>query len=214
MDADARSGRKDAIHREDFYPTAWDEAIYTDPVSKSKALYGIPFNMDSRALFYNKSLLKKAGFVDAKGEAQPPKTWEELEAMELKLMEVDEDGRTTRLGFVPNFGDSWLYIFGWMNGGEFMSADGKTCTLNDPKIVRALEWMKRQYDRQGGAKNVYAFQSSFQGGQLDPFIIGKIAMKIDGVWRLNELAHYGKDLDWGVAPPPIPQDQVTAPTRP
>jgi ABC-type sugar transport system permease subunit/ABC-type glycerol-3-phosphate transport system substrate-binding protein len=209
VNADIKAGRADAIHSQDYFPSAWDEAVYTDPVSGSKTLYGVPFNMDSRALFYNKSMLKKAGFVDAHGQALPPRTWEQLEAMEAKLTQTDEDGHIIRLGFVPNYGNSWLYIFGWMNGGEFMSADGKRCTLNDPRIVGALDWMTQQYDNQGGAKAVYAFQSSFQGGELDPFIIGKVAMKIDGVWMLHQMSQYARNLDWGVAPPPIPQDMVT-----
>lgn len=205
---DEAAKRPDAIHRQDYFPTAWNEAIYTDPRNQSKALYGIPFNIDSRALFYNKSLLKRAGFVDAQGHARPPKTWEQLEAMAVKLTQHDDQDRITRLGFVPNYGNTFLYLFGWMNGGEFMSADGRTCTLDDPKVVGALDWMTGLYDKLGGAKAVYGFQSSFQSGDLDPFITGKIGMKIDGVWVLDSMAQYARNLDWAVAPPPIPRDQV------
>jgi multiple sugar transport system permease protein len=95
-----------------------------------------------------------------------------------------------------------------MNGGEFMSADGKTCTLNDPKIVGALDWMTRVYDKLGGAKSVYAFQSTFQSGDLDPFILGKIGIKIDGVWVLDSMAQFATHLNWGAAPPPMPEAEV------
>lgn len=95
-----------------------------------------------------------------------------------------------------------------MNGGEFMSADGRKVTLNDPNIVGALDWMTRVYDRLGGAKSVYAFQSSFQGGDLDPFITGKVAMKIDGVWVLDSMAQYARQMNWGAAPPPLPQKEL------
>ena len=205
---DLASGNKDAIKREDFYDTAWNEAIYTDPKTATKSLVGIPFNFDSRALLYNKDLLKRAGYVDAHGEAQPPRSWEELEEMAVKLTDHDEKGRTTRLGFVPNWGNSWLYIFGWMNGGEFMSADGRKVTLNEPNIVGALDWMTKVYDELGGAKSVYAFQSSFQGGELDPFIVGKIAMKIDGVWVLDNMAQFARQMNWGAAPPPLPKKEL------
>jgi len=138
---DLATGRKDAIKKDDFFETAWNEAIYTDPLTGSKALYGVPFNMDSRALIYNKDLLKRAGYVDANGEGRPPKSWEEMEEMAQKLTETDDKGRVTRLGFIPNQGNTFLYMFGWMNGGEFMSADGRKCTLNSPNIVGALDWM-------------------------------------------------------------------------
>ncbi|HXC64045.1 MAG TPA: extracellular solute-binding protein, partial [bacterium] len=200
IDADVKSGRPDAVHKEDFYESAWNETIYTNPQNpKDHGVYGIPYKMDSRAMFYNKNLLKRAGFVDAKGEAQPPRTWEQLEAMASKLTEVDEQGHVVRMGFIPNQGNTFLYLFGWQNGGEFMSADGRRCTLNDPKIVGALEWMTGVYDKLGGAKLVTGFQSSFQGGDLDPFITGKIGLKIDGVWQLDTMAQFARQahLEWG-----------------
>lgn len=189
----------DAIQQADFYPACWNEALLDG------RLYGVPSSVDDRALFYNKDLLKRAGFVDETGEARPPRTWEELEAMAVKLTERDAKGRIRRLGFVPNYGNSWLYIYGWMNGGEFMSPDGRTCTLNDPHVVGALDFMTRIYDALGGAQGVYAFQSTFQGGDLDPFIAGRIVMKIDGFWMVpGSLAQFGRDMNYGVAPPPMP----------
>ena len=200
---DSTSGRDDAIRADEYYRSCWDEVVYHGSV------YGIPNKLDNRALFYNKDLLKRGGFVDQKGEACPPKTWEELEEMAVKLTEKDAQGRVTRMGFVPNFGNSWLYIYGWMNGGEFMSADGKQCTLNDPRVVDALTWMTKVYDALGGAQQVYAFQSSFQGGDLDPFVLGKIAMKIDGFWQVTgTMAQFGRNVNWGVAPPPMPAAEV------
>ncbi len=204
LEEDLKARHPGAIRRSEFYPACWDEAVYTDPLTSKSALYGIPSSLDNRALFYNKDLLKRAGYVDAAGEGRPPKTWEELEEMALKLTERDKQGRPQRMGFVPNFGNSWLYIYGWMNGGEFMSADGRRCTLNDPRIVQALEWMTGIYDKLGGAKEVYAFQSTFQGGDLDPFLLGKVALKIDGVWMLDPMAHFARHLNWGLAPPPMP----------
>src|SRR4029077_8388150 len=100
-------------------------------------------------------------------------------------------------------------LYGWMNGGQFMSADGKQCTLNDPKVVSALEWMTRVYDKLGGVENVNAFHSTFQGGDLDPFITGKLAMKIDGFWQITDsIAQFGRNVNYGIARPPIPQAMV------
>jgi len=89
-----------------------------------------------------------------------------------------------------------------------MSPDGRTCTLNHDGIAYALDFMTRVYDGLGGAEAVKAFESSFQGGDLDPFILGKVAMKIDGSWQLEPLARYGPDLDFGTAAPPMPQREL------
>lgn len=209
LQKDAEAHDPDAIRAENYYRSCWDEVVYQNPDTGKSGIYAIPESADDRALFYNTDLLKRAGFVDEKGDARPPKTWEELETMAVKLTEHDEQGRITRLGFAPNYGNSWLYIYGWMNGGEFMSADGKRCTLNDPRIVDALAWMTRVYDSLGGVKPVSAFQSSFQSGQLDPFLMGKIVMKIDGFWQIGDtLAQFGKNVSYAAAPPPMPAAEV------
>ncbi len=196
------------VRQEDFYPACWDEAVFSDPHTGSRTLYGIPFNADDRALLYNKDILVRHGYTNELGEARPPRTWEELEEMAVAMTERDARGTIQTIGFIPNFGNSWLYLYGWQAGGEFMSPDGRTCTLNSPEIVRALEFMTRIYDRLGGVKDVYAFQSTFQGDALDPFVLGKVAMKIDGVWIMESLARFGLDLDFALAAPPMPAAEL------
>lgn len=200
---DRAANNPDAVKPEEYYPSCWAEASYNGNV------YGIPTGVDDRALFYNKDLLKRAGFVDDHGEARPPRTWDDLAEMAARLSEYDENGRLTRAGFVPNFGNAWLAMYAWTNGGKFMEADGKTVTLNHPRNVEALEFMKRIYDSLGGAEKVNAFHSTFQGGDLDPFLAGQIALKIDGFWALRSApAQYGGNFAWGVVPPPRPAREL------
>jgi multiple sugar transport system permease protein len=215
---DAQSGEPDAVRPENFYKSCWDEVVYQNPVSGERAVYAIPADVDDRALFYNKDLLKRGGYVDANGEARPPQTWEELEEMAVKLTEYDSRGLIKQLGFAPNFGNAWLYLYSWMNGGEFISADRRTCTMNSPPVVQALEWMTRVYDSIGGAERAYAFQGGIQSGQVsvapgevDPFVRGHVAMKIDGYWIFPQiLAQFGRDLNYAVALPPLPASAVAA----
>jgi multiple sugar transport system permease protein/multiple sugar transport system substrate-binding protein len=206
---EAASGDPEAIRPENYYRSCWEEVVYTNPVTGEHGTYGVPERVDDRGLFYNKDLLKRGGFVDAQGEARPPKTWEELSEMAVKLTERNTAGAITRLGFAPNYGNAWLYLYAWMNGGHFMSPDRREVTLNSPRVVGALEWITRVYDSLGGAPAVYAFQDSAQAGQLDPFALGKVALKIDGYWTYNyNLAQYGRDLNYGVAVPPMPAEQL------
>ena len=206
---DASIHGSEAIRPENFYKSCWEEVIYENPVDHDRAVFAIPADVDDRALFYNKDLLKRAGYVDAAGEARPPRTWEELAEMAAKLTEHDARGAITRLGFAPNFGNAWLYLYSWMNGGQFMSDDRRRCTLDSPPVTQALEWMTRVYDSLGGAEKVFAFQSSNQPGELDPFVQGRVAMKIDGYWSFPEnLAQFGRDLNYGLAVPPLPAAEM------
>ncbi|MGC4031790.1 MAG: extracellular solute-binding protein [Tepidisphaeraceae bacterium] len=196
LDADRVSKHASAINPDDYYKSCFDEASYKGQV------YGIPSSNDARALYYNKDLLVRAGLVDEHGQAKPPTTWDELRDYAKKLTERDANGRLRTVGFAPNYGNSWLYLYGFLNDAKFMSDDGTQCTLASPAAIDALTYMQQVYDDAGGYEAVMAFQAGFQTDALDPFIQGKVAMKIDGNESLRQVAQYGRDVDFGIAPPP------------
>jgi len=186
-----------------FYPATWQEAQYDGQT------FAVPFNTDARALYYNENALRRAGYVDEQGRVIPPRDWDELLAYAVRLTERDEQGRITQLGFAPNLGNSWLYLYGWLNGGRFMSDDGRTVTLDDPAIVEALDYMDQLYDAVGGAEAVDAFVGSTSGQAFDPFLTGRLAMKIDHNGNLLRIAEFAPDLAFGLAPPPSPTGRAS-----
>ena len=183
------------IRPEEFYKACWAEATYKGKV------YAIPYNTDDRALYYNRTLFREAG-IDPD---DPPGTWDELMEYAKKLTAYRKDGSFKRIGFIPNFGNSWLYLYSWQNGGEFMSPDGRKCTMNNPYSVEALEYMVSIYDALKGVDAINSFSSGFKGFEFDAFLTGLVAMKIDGNWCLDGIARYSPDLDFGVAPAPVPR---------
>lgn len=188
----------DSVKQENFYPAPWKEAVYQGKI------YAIPTGIDDRLLFYNKKLFREAGLDPNK----PPRTWEELLEYSKKLTKFNPDGTYKQIGFIPNFGNSWLYLYSWQNGGEFMSPDGRTTTLANERTVGALDFMVKIYDAVGGNDKVNLFQSSFQAGEQDPFFTGKIAMVINGSWVLDGFARYAPDMDFGVVPAPVPEERL------
>ncbi len=185
------------INPKNYYEACWKEAVYQGRV------YAIPDSTDDRLLYYNKDLFRKAGL----DPNRPPRTWDELIQYTDRLTQRGDHGSFKTIGFipvVPTWTNSWFYLYSWQNGGDFMSPDGRRCTLVSPENREALQWCTDFYDRMSGAENVMAFASTFQPREMDPFIIGKMAMRIDtNVWVEN-LARYARDLDFGVAPPPVP----------
>lgn len=185
---------RDGIRAEDFYPACWDEVIYRGKI------YGIPWDTDARALYYNRSILKKYGYD------RPPADWDELADWGVRMTIKKGVNLYEQVGFAPLFGNSWLFLFGWQNGGEFLSSDGLRCVMNSPQNAAALAWMKKTYDALGGYMNVRGFEyAAGFGGTIDPFITGKIAMVINGNWVLDDIARYNPDLDFGVILPPGPK---------
>ena len=82
------------VREEDYYPACWKEANYTDPITGKRASSPSRTAPTTALLFYNKTLFRQAGIVDAKGEPKPPQTWDELLADE---QEADEAQRRRHL---------------------------------------------------------------------------------------------------------------------
>jgi len=131
----------------------------------------------------------------------------------LRLSVWDNEGRIRRVGFEPQHGNAWLYLYGWANGGEFLSTDGQRCTLDDPRIVEALQWTTDVFDAYGGAYDVVAFRKSFQTYAQDPFFLNQVAMLIHGDWFLRDLARYKRDMAFGTHAPPAPQRRTASGER-
>jgi len=204
----------DRVDLGEYYPWSIEECSYRPPgSSQAPALYGLPISADIRLLWTNRNLLRQEGLVDAQGQPQLPRTWEELRADNRRLSRYrvagDPASGLTRLGFAPGYGNSWLYIYAFQAGGSLLSPDGTRVTLTSPPISQALHFMCDCYDDIGGVQQANAFQQGFQDGPLDPFLKSQVAMKIDGSWFLDTVAAYAPDdLDWTVSPAPLPAAEV------
>lgn len=190
--------------QDQFYAAPWEEATYEGNV------YGIPTGADNRILYYNKKVFReKADALRAAGldPDRAPRTWSEILKYSEVLTEKNSDGTLKRAGFLPNFGNSWLYMYAFQNNAKFMSDDRRNCTLDSPEAEHALEFMVKGYDIVGGYEKAKSFESGFLGKENDAFLTGKVAMKIDGDWIIASLARYGPSVDFGVAPAPVPDDR-------
>lgn len=202
----ARDSKTDRLcpTEKQYYPAPWQEASYQGKV------YAIPTGSDNRILYWNRKIFnEEAGNLRKAGldPTRPPRTWSELLAYSKVLTKFDSSGKLLRAGFLPNFGNSWLYMYAFQNNANFMSPDGRKCTMNTPEAREALDYIVKGYDIVGGYEKAKSFESGFQGNENDCFIVGQVVMKIDGDWILNTLARYAPNLDFQGAPAPIPDDR-------
>lgn len=180
------------VSKDTYYPFAWEEASYEGK------LYGMPTTTDSRLVYYNKDHFDEVG-LDA---ANPPKTIAELETAAEKLT-VKDGNRFEQIGFIPWFGQGWLYGWGWAFGGDFYDPDTKTVTANDPKVIEALQWMT-DYAKKYNVENIAGFTDSQGAGAMDPFLTGQLSMKVSGPWEVSAINKFKPDLNYGVFPIPTP----------
>ena len=190
---------RDGIRGEDFFQAPWEECLYDDK------LYAVPYDTDVRLLYYNRELFREAGL----DPDRPPKTWSELREFSQLLTKRRPDGRLEQIGAVPSWGNTGLYLYCWQKGGEFLSEDGTRVTLDDPRNVAALTWI-RDYVRDYGIEQLLTLQTGFGAENQNPLITGRVAMIVYDVGTLTMLERYGADLDWAAAPPPYADDGVPA----
>jgi multiple sugar transport system permease protein len=212
-----KTGDPGNLDLDKYYPWAVEEASYRPPGSlEPQRVYGIPTIADARMLYTNLDLLRQEGLLTERGEPKLPTTWTELREYSNRLSRFRVPGKPEsgllRLGFAPNFGDSFLYMFAFEAGGQLLSTDGLRATMDSPPVVRALRFMSDVYDDLGGVEQANAFQQHF--GPLDPFLEGQVAMKIDGNWYLETLGDWKPDMNFALSPAPMPDDELAKGRKP
>ncbi|MGH3734656.1 MAG: ABC transporter substrate-binding protein [Micromonosporaceae bacterium] len=173
---------------------------YTEYGGKRCAM---PFLADTYGLYYNKKLLKEAGY-DA-----PPKTTTELAAMAKKLTKRKADGTIETAGFVPllNFYEHSPQHLAPAWDAKWITKDEKSAIGSDPNWPSMLKWHKDLVDWYGHGK-----LQKFTAGLGDEwsadnaFHKGKVAMMVDGEYRIAFLRDQAKDVEFGTAPLPVPDD--------
>ncbi len=172
------------ISSADFYSEALRELTY------GGKLYGLPMTVDTRALYYNKTMLDAAGI-------KPPTTWDELEQAAIKLT-VRKDGKLQVAGV--SLQDVGLFNM-WLQqaGGKMVTDDGSKTAFNSPEGLSVLAY----WDKLINQDKVYeiGFEQGL-GQDQDAFVTGKVAMQFNGPWMLSTYKKYGKDLTFGVVPSP------------
>jgi multiple sugar transport system substrate-binding protein len=188
---------KDHVSLNQFPKTS---LYYTQYKGKRCAL---PLLADSYGLYYNKTLFRKAGI---KG---PPKTFTELTADAKKLTQRSSSGKIKVIGFDPfwgfysgNFADMTNYAP--LFGAKYYDGKGKAALASRFAWSKLLHWQKNLIDYYGYSK-VVRFQTGLgdEFSASNAFEIGKIAMMMDGEWRVAFIHAEHPTLNYGTAPMPV-----------
>jgi multiple sugar transport system substrate-binding protein len=175
---------------------------YWDPLNYRNGLWALPSTPASIALHVRTDLVPKE-------YATPetfPKTLEGLDALSDKISKKDKNGGIELAGFLPSSPGWWHWAWPNYFGGQLV--DGDKVTVNTPEAVRAFTWIQK-YSKKFGSKEMQTFQSGFGNfaSPQDPFMTGKVATEMNGVWKANYIRQYQPNTPWFAVPFPYPADR-------
>ena len=173
-------------------PDAYFEGIWQTNVVEG-GVYGIPWYVDTRVLFYRTDLLDSVGYEE------PPKTWEEwLDAMEGLRAHMGE-GRWPIL--LPTNEWPQPVILGLQNGSRLLDDQGARGAFSEPPFRDAFRFYVDLF-RRGYAPPVANTQIA---NLFQQFARGDFAMVITGPWGIGEFRRrLPAGVPWTTAPLPGP----------
>ncbi|WP_329013024.1 sugar ABC transporter substrate-binding protein [Streptomyces sp. NBC_00690] len=171
--------------KDDFFPAAWEGNVVDGEV------YGVPWYVDTRVLYYRTDLAQKAGVTKA------PANWAEL----AKLASVYQSKAGSKWGislqpYNLDVWQNWLPFF-YSAGGELIK-DGKPALDSEAAVTSLKEYAT--YFEKGLAKK------SVQPGYdvIKDFGNDSVPMFLSGPWQTTNIAENQPQLKgkWAAAPMP------------
>lgn len=219
----------DEINKDCFYKQDLSPMEYND------GLYGLPYALDNRVLYYNIDMLnelkntadadwtgtkagKKAGtsiagkpadLVGEDGNVRAPQTYDELMAYTELLTKTDANNNITQLGFDVGVGNCNIVNFVWTQGGNFFDATNKPTVNTDPGVRKGFEtWY--EIAKVNPTAKVNSFISTASDNSENLFWSKRVAMMISTneiPWQNDKLSA-ANQINLGAAP--IPYNKVEA----
>jgi multiple sugar transport system substrate-binding protein len=166
----------------------------------------LPLLSDSYGLYYNKDDFKAAGI------SSPPKTLSEFRTDAIKLTKSSGDSYS-QLGFMPDYHgyETTVTHYAALWGPKYFTSDGKSDAASDPALAAMFPWQKSMVDALGGYAKLEKYRSTFgdEFSSKNPFMTGQVAMSMDGEWRAGMIDDAKINLNYGVAPFPVPDSQAS-----
>ncbi|HEY1721399.1 MAG TPA: extracellular solute-binding protein [Magnetospirillaceae bacterium] len=176
------------LSKDDYFPSDW-EGLHVDG-----KLYGVPLDIHSIVLYYNKTKLKAAGLL---GDNGLPKGLDGKDNFDAALKKLTTDKDNPGISFSSDDGTTWriLYTFLAQQDGVFMKGD-KVLEGDNAKKAENVVSMVANWEAQGWAPKLVDYPAS-----IALFTSGKAAFHINGVWEvptMTDLAKNGKlGFEWG-----------------
>lgn len=172
----------------DYFPGVWQSNVV------GGKLYGVPWYVDTRLLFYRRDLLAKAGYD------HPPSDWKEWRAQMTAIKKLVGPKRYAT--FLPLNEYEPLEVLGLQQDAPMVTADGHG-NFRSPGFKRALTFYLDTF--RGGFAPVAA--NTQISNVWDEFDRGFFSFYITGPWQIGEFQRRlpaNRQHIWATAPMPGP----------
>ncbi len=180
-----------SLQRDDYYAGILDTNVM--PHQGTKVLFGLPWYVDTRLLFYRTDILRAAGF------ARPPQRWDEWLATMRAVKKTGPD----RYGvLLPLNEPDPLFAFA-LQQGDVLKDDDTRGAFAAPAFRRALNFYASIF-HEGLAP---AMTNTQIANVWDEFGRGLFTFYISGPWNIGEFRRRlpaARQGDWATAPLPGP----------
>jgi multiple sugar transport system substrate-binding protein len=151
-----------------YFKGIWDTNVMDSIV------YGIPWYVDTRVLFYRKDILENVGYKN------PPRTWEELYDVSKKIKKKPND-KNKYAFFIPT--NEWLpfIVFGMQNGSELLKNNNCYGDFSGAKFKEAMNYLAKFYYEELSPVDMQQLMNIYQG-----FEEGFYSLYITGPWNVAE----------------------------
>lgn len=170
----------------DYFPGIWETNCITGRV------YGIPWYVDTRLLFYRSDLLAGAGYP------RPPRDW--VEWLDLSRRLVRQRPGSYAL-FLSTIFNDWQVpaILILQNGGRLLRENDCYGAFSEPATLEALRYYVTFFHDSLAVINMSEVANIFQG-----FSEGVFSMMVTGPWNVSEMRKRMPHLSgrWSTAPLP------------
>jgi len=157
-----------------YYTKVFDILRYPN---SSGDMYAFPSRWVISVLFYNKNIF------DAASEPYPDDTWDynKLLTVAQKLTKDTTDPTKAQWGTLADTSNTYFDSLVKSFGGQVMDANLNytKCELDQPKSIEAIQYAVDLVQKYKVAPTPTELQ-----GQPDPFLSGRVAMKIDGSYQM------------------------------
>lgn len=215
--------RREGLYDEDYWEGVAFDAVYPGYGKVPDSVYrgywfGLPWAPTVTTFFYNQDVFAAAGYgpVFVEPNVHPhraPAHWDELlEATTLTRKKKDE--KIERLGFWHgSISLAWWLVPYWQQGGQLLSDDGLTSTIDNEKLARAFALTRSLLDFQGGLDAINTLKGDEPHQAL--FATDRCAMWTDEISsiRSHEWAETFANMNLGVDTYPLASGGLPAAYR-